>query len=529
LTDQPSEQGDMAPGEPEPGAPDRRFDRARAFAERNVKPPRTMRGLVLLIAAVGGLGTLVAIGGIKAMEWTETEGFCTKCHTMAPEQKAYKLSVHRDVACAECHVEPGIRGFVKAKLNGARQTVEMLTGTFPKPIPAPDHSMLPDPKDTCMKCHSLGEIAGDGNPTKIIVHPRFRDDKKNTRETVAVVVRPPELGSRQGAPGAHWHVKQKVEFISPDEQSRKIDWVGVKYKDGRTKQFIARSQVGISSDVRPDIERLKENEKTRDMTCIACHNRVGHEIPTPDAAIDESIAAGKISQSLPFVKREGVARVGREYPSAGDADRAIGGIRRLYEEQYPLVARNRRHQVNQAVDELKLIYRLVATPNMKALASTYPSNLGHQQTAGCFRCHDGAHFQVSDRGRVLKKTIPWQCTTCHTFPQVGETVSSVSLLGEPADHKDRLWVFNHKGYASNIEASGSGGFCANCHNSGAAKVNHDEMLFRHPEAIEKAGLRACQYCHQPASCARCHKKPVLEDSGKAYVHRRRDMLRDGGG
>ena len=86
---------------------------------------------------MGGIGTLVAIGGLKAMEWTETEGFCSKCHTMAPEAKAYSLSVHRDVPCAECHVKPGIGGLIEAKLNGAKQTLEILTGSFPKPIPAP--------------------------------------------------------------------------------------------------------------------------------------------------------------------------------------------------------------------------------------------------------------------------------------------------------------------------------------------------------------------------------------------------------
>jgi nitrate/TMAO reductase-like tetraheme cytochrome c subunit len=526
LTDRPDEQGEMTPDEPDPGAPARRFDRARSLAER-VQPPRTMRGLIVLVAAVGGLGTLVAVGGLKAMEWTETEGFCSKCHTMAPEAKAYSLSVHRDVACAECHVKPGVGGFVEAKLNGAKQTLEILTGSFPKPIPAPDHSKLPSPKDTCMKCHALGDIAGDGNPTKIIVHPRFRDDKANTRETVAVVVRPPELGSEKGAPGAHWHVKQKVEFTSPDEQSRKIDWVGVTYKNGRKKQYIARSQVGISSDVRPDVERLAKDEETKRMTCIDCHNRVGHEIPSPDEAIDEAIANGKINQDLPYIKREGIARVNRKYSSVSEADRAIGGIRRLYAARYPLVARTRRAEINRSVNELKLIYGLVATPNMKAIAETYPNNLGHQTSRGCFRCHDGDHYQVTAGGRVLKKTIPWACTTCHTFPQSGRTVSSVSLLGEPASHRDRLWVFNHKNDAASLDPSGTGGFCANCHNSGAAQVDHDEMLYRHPAAIEKAGLNACRYCHQRASCARCHKKPVL-NAKKPYVHRRADLLREGG-
>jgi nitrate/TMAO reductase-like tetraheme cytochrome c subunit len=528
LTDRPTDEGGMAPeddvtpGEPEPPVQYGRFDRVRTLAER-VQPPRTMRGLIVVIAVVGAIGTLVAVGGLKAMEWTETEGFCSKCHTMAPESKAYSLSVHRDVACAECHVKPGLSGLIEAKLNGAKQTLEVLLGSFPKPIPAPDHSKLPDPKDTCMKCHSLGDIAGDGNPTKIIVRPRFRDDKENTRETVAVVVRPPELGAKKGAPGAHWHVKQKVEFVSPDEQSRKIDWVGVTYRDGRRKQFIARPQINVSSDVRPDVRRLMENETVRRMSCIDCHNRVGHEIPTPDEAIDEAIAAGKISQGLPYIKREGIARVDRNYPSVEEAKSAIAGIRGLYAAEYPLVARTRRAEVNRAVKELKLIYGLVATPNMRAVAATYPNNLGHQTSRGCFRCHDGNHYQVTARGRVLKKTIPWECTTCHTFPQVGRRVSSVSLLGQPRSHRDRLWVFNHKYDASSLDASGTGGFCSNCHNTGAAKVDHDEMLYRHPAAIEKAGLRACRFCHQAASCARCHKKPVL-NSNKVYNHRREDLL-----
>lgn len=527
MTDWPPEERYDAGGEPEPEPePYRRFDRARTLGSRFLRPPRTSRGLIVLVAVVGGIGSLAAIGGLKAMEWTETEGFCSKCHTMTPESKAYRLSVHRDVACAECHVKPGIGGLIEAKLNGAKQTLQILTGVFPKPIPAPDHAKLPSPEDTCMECHSLGDIAGDGNPTKIVVHPSYRNDKSNTRETVAVVVRPPNLGAEGGAPGAHWHVKQRVEFTSPDEQSRKIDWVGVSYKNGKSKQFIARSQVGISSDARPDIDRLIESQTTRRMDCIDCHNRVGHEIPSPDRAVDESIAAGKISQALPYIKREGVARVSKSYSSAEEADQAIEGIRGMYAAKYPLVSNTRRREVDRAIDELQLIYRLVATPNMKALASTYPNNLGHQTSRGCFRCHDGAHYQVGPQGRVLEKTIPWQCTTCHTFPQVGSSVSSVSLLGEPASHDDRLWVFNHKNETSSLDPSGAGGFCANCHDSGAAEVSHDEMLYRHPEAIAKAGLGACRYCHQPASCARCHKKPVLE-SNKSYVHRT-DRFREGG-
>jgi nitrate/TMAO reductase-like tetraheme cytochrome c subunit len=510
------------PADPDPP---RRLDRARSLAERLLRPPRTGRGFLAALVVIGGVGTLVAVAGLKAMAWTETEDFCSRCHTMAPEAKGYSLSVHRDVPCAECHVKPGLSGFLEAKLNGAKQTLEILTGSFPKPIPAPDHSKLPDPKDTCMKCHSLSDIAGEGNPTKVILQPRYREDRANTRETVAVVVRPPGLGSGRQAPGAHWHVEQRVEFASPDEHSQKIDWIGVTYNNGKTKQFVARKKVSVSSDAQPDIERLKEKETVRRMNCIDCHNRVGHELPSPEQAIDDSIAAGKISQSLPYIKREAIHRVNRSYSSEEEADRAIEGIRKVYALRYPLVWRTQRRQVDRAVQQLKLLYSLVATPDMKAIADTYPNDLGHQTSRGCFRCHDGAHYQVAPSGRVLNKTIPWECTTCHTFPQVGRDISSVSLLGEPPSHRSKLWVFNHKDEASLTEAS-TNSFCSNCHNSGAAKVNHDEMLYRHPQAIARAGLKACAYCHQETSCARCHKKPVL-NTGKPYVHSKADLLRSG--
>ncbi len=149
---------------------------------------------------------------------------------------------------------------------------------------------------------------------------------------------------------------------------------------------------------------------------------------------------------------------------------------------------------------------------MNEISADYPNNLGHQSGPGCFRCHDGSHFQVGPDGRLLNKTIPWECTTCHTFPQVGKTVSSVSLLAPPPDHQSKLWVFEHAHNPLALGPSANSSFCANCHSSGAQKVNHEEMLYHHPQVIEKAGLQACGYCHREAFCARCHKQPVLGSS-----------------
>jgi len=518
-----ADEPDRAADEPDP-VPDGQADestapivlalrmRVAAAAARRLRPPRTFRGFLVALLVVGGLGSAAAIGGTAFQKFSETEGFCGRCHTMAPEANAHKLGIHRDVACGECHVAPGIVGLVKSKLRGSIQLFQLVTDTYPRPILPPNPDLLPPPEETCMKCHPLSEIAGEGSPMKLVMHPIYREDETNTQETVAVMVRPYRLGEGSASRGAHWHVEDKVEYATSDESPRKIDWIRVTYPNGRTEQFIARSQVAVSSDVRGDIGRLTKTETVRKMTCTTCHNRVGHEMPTPAEAVDGAITEGKISRSLPYIVREAVAILGKRFRSVADANRAIEGIRGMYAAKYPLVAESRGREVNGAVNQLKQIYPLVADPEMNAIAADYPSNLGHQSGPGCFRCHDGAHFAVGPDGRLLTKTIPWECTTCHTFPQVGKTLSSVSLLGPPPDHQSKLWVFEHGHNPLALQASANSSFCANCHSSGAEKVNHEEMLYHHPQVIEKAGLQACGYCHREAFCARCHKQPVLGTS-----------------
>ena len=93
-------------------APRRRF--------RLPSPPRSRRGLFILVVLVGGIGAATAFGGITVLHYTETAGFCGRCHTMGPELKAYAMSPHSDLPCAECHVSPGIRGLIRAKINGTK-------------------------------------------------------------------------------------------------------------------------------------------------------------------------------------------------------------------------------------------------------------------------------------------------------------------------------------------------------------------------------------------------------------------------
>jgi len=471
---------------------------------------------------------------MTAISFSETPGFCGMCHTMDPELKAYAMSPHKDVTCAECHINPGLGGFIKAKANGTKQLLHILTGQYPTPIEPPDHADMPPVKDSCLKCHSLADITENGGPVKLVLRPRYKPDKANTRETIAIMIRPAGMGQGSGTtgtPGAaaddgvkgvHWHVQQKVTYTTSDIHSSKIDLVDLTAKDGTVEQYIAGTQVAVSTDVKPDIERLKSSQTTKTMDCIDCHNRVGHAVPSPDRAIDEAIGAGLISTNLPFIKRDSVALLNGDYPTLEAADKAMSGLRNTYAAKYPLVVKAQAKQVSQAIDELKLQYRLIATPAMKVQAKTYPDNLGHQTSLGCFRCHDGAHYLVV-KGQITNKTIPSECSTCHTFPQIGASASSFPLGSKPVTHKDKLWVFSHKLSTSSRTAAGTScaachksTYCENCHQSGAIKVNHTSMLYNHASAITNAGgTQACAYCHLPVYCAKCHKGPVLDPNAPA--------------
>ena len=503
----------------------RRFRRTRAlFAPAGrvlgkiPHPPwHSKRGIFVLVLLVSGFGAVVGVGGITAIHYSETSAFCGLCHTMDPELKAYAMSPHKEVTCAECHVEPGVAGFVKAKANGTKQLMGIITGQYPAPIPPPDHAELPSVKDSCMKCHEVDKLTDNGGPVKLLLRPRYRPDEKNTRESVAVLVRPGGLGIEDGARGAHWHIEQTVTYTSKDEHAREIELVEFKAEDGTTKQYIAGTEVSVSTDVKPDLDRLKSSETNRLMDCIDCHNRVGHAVPSPERAVDEAMADGRISPDLPFIKRDGVALLNGEYASLDVADTAIAGLRGTYAAKYPLILKSHSKKVDGAIDELKEVYRLIATPAMKVQAKTYPDNLGHQGSPGCFRCHDDAHFLVV-KGKITNEKIPSACATCHTFPQVGDSASSFPLGVKPPTHKDKLYVFNHKNAVKSIDPAGTTcsachakSYCLNCHKSGAVKVTHDTMLYSHADSIKAAGgTQSCNYCHLPVYCATCHKEPVLE-------------------
>ena len=150
------------------------------------------------------------MAGLGVTHYMESTSFCGQaCHEpMQPEFTAHQVSSHSNVGCVSCHVGPGARGTIKAKMNGIRQMTLYFTGTHNRPIPVPAHG-LPVAADTCERCHTPGHA--DRDSTRIV--RAFADDEANTESTSEVVLHMAKN---------HWHARKDitVEYVTTDAKRK---------------------------------------------------------------------------------------------------------------------------------------------------------------------------------------------------------------------------------------------------------------------------------------------------------------------
>ncbi len=334
-----------------------------------------------------------------AVTYMDTDKFCGEtCHTvMTPEHTAYLQSPHARVACVDCHIGPGAGWFVRYKLDGVGQLFAVIAHTYPKPIPSPVKNLRPA-RETCERCHWPQRFTGD----RFMVHTEYTDDEHNTPATTVLLMK---IGGQTwrgtvGIHGAHLDANSKIEYVTTDQSRQTIPRVIYTDPAGKTTVFNDTSA--------PVAENTLAAADRRTMDCMDCHNRPTHIFQLPERAVDDQMTNGHISPSLPFAKKEAVAALKREYPDRETAARDIQGeLTGFYRDKYPELYRTDRGAIDAAVAAVQAIYSRNMFPEMKVTWGTYPSNLGHMDSPGCFRCHDGNHTSADG------KTIPNDCSTCH--------------------------------------------------------------------------------------------------------------------
>src|SRR5271156_6493552 len=358
------------------------------------------------VALATGLNLLIiGTASYRGVEYLDSTNFCgTTCHVMLPENTAYHRSPHAHVACVDCHIGPGLPWMVRAKVNGLRQVYMVATHSYPRPIPSPVNDLRPA-SQTCEHCHWSGRFVGD----KLLVRNSFTDDEKNTPQTDVVMLK--VGGSNgQGATGIHGHHladAARIRYISTDPQPQKIPVVYYIDDRGKTTEF-------ISSDAKPTKEQLDRGEH-RVMDCLDCHNRPAHASELPENAVDKQMSIGRISPDLPYIRKKAVEVLKVNYATRDVAEQSITSeITKFYQSNYPKIAGARGAAVKQAAQEEANIYLRNIFPNMRVTWGTHPNNLGHVDSPGCFRCHDGSHTSADGQ------TITNDCSACHQIVASGE-------------------------------------------------------------------------------------------------------------
>jgi hypothetical protein len=380
----------------------RRRIRDSLGGEVAVEPGVAWRRLGLFFGVTAVINALVvSLVTYRAVHQMETVQFCGQtCHVMTPQARAHPVSAHARLACVECHVGEGARGWFESKAAGTRQLFEVAFDSYPRPVPSPLASgRLVPSRDTCEHCHTPDQFA----PARLRVISRFAEDQANTEtQTVLTMM---VGGSRYGGiHGKHYGPGVEIRFAAADAQREKIPWVEYRNtKTGETRVY--QTDEGKSVSGAP---------KTL-MQCVDCHNRPAHTFSPPDGALDAAFSAGMLPTSLPYLKKTGMEALKATYASSEEAARRIPeAIAGYYKGSHPEIYASRAADVQSAGGHVAGIYSRNVFPDLKVTWGTYRSNIGHTNSPGCFRCHDEEH--ATGEG----KTITMDCAACHEAIAVEE-------------------------------------------------------------------------------------------------------------
>ncbi len=504
---------------------------------------RPIRWIVALATLIVLLVLAVTVSA-TTWEYTNSPAFCgTTCHTMPPEYTAYQISPHARVACVDCHLgQETVLLTVPRKAREVSHVVNALTKAYEPPIYV---KSLRPARDTCEKCHNPEKFSSD----TFVEIKRFAQDSANNPESIYMVLKTGGGSRREGlGRGIHWHIENEVEFYSDDPLKQTIPYVRAVGPDGEVTEYF-----DVEAGLPPDFGQQVEDQLHR-MDCIDCHTRISHLFRSPSDAMDDALARRQIDSRIPQIKLLGVVTLSKQYASTEEGLQAIEALEDWYKENHPDFYAENQGAVQDAVEEIKRIFTVTVFPNLGIGWQTHPSNAGHREFPGCFRCHDGKH--TSPEG----ETVRLECNICHSIPEVvaadmAAPALSIDKPGEPESHLDSNWLARHRYQfdetcATCHDVSNPGGtdntsFCSNsaCHATQWKYVGLDAPAIRalvEPPPVPGSGeprpvphpigsRTDCEVCHatgavhpfptehagyEQALCTQCHQPTVVEEGSE---------------
>lgn len=394
---------------------------------------------------------VLSVGGAYGWEYTNSPQFCGEsCHTMPPEYDTYLNSPHAEVKCVECHIGRAFIGNqITRKMGDFRHVTAMLFTNYEYPIRI---KSLRPAEEVCEQCHSVDKFS----EATMLEIAHFANDVNNSKTITYLTMKTGGGKADQGlGKGIHWHIQNDVRFYATDDLQQDIVYIkSTDLDSGITKEFL---------DINSDLDPYSIDEADLvDMDCSTCHNRISHEVRNPEESVDIAMDRNLISPMIPEIRAKAVEILLMEFDSAEKARNNIGTLSLYYQETYPEFFETDPVLIFAAIDQLKIIYSESVFLDQKVDWNTHPDNLGHKDSPGCFRCHDGEHYDIS--GRV----IPVECNMCHSIPVVVDVslVEEVSVpvltREQPKTHGTSNWLILH-GIAFDEERDAEDEICTTCH------------------------------------------------------------------
>ncbi|MBK7641666.1 MAG: NapC/NirT family cytochrome c [Planctomycetes bacterium] len=235
-------------------------------------------GTLLLVGLFGGAAAALVL--YTAVHHTAQPQFCNSCHIMEPYYQSWQRSVHHDVACIECHYEPGAVETAEGKFKALSQVAKYVTrtqGTKP-------WAEVSD--QSCMRsgCHSVRALEGRVQFGRVSFdHTQHLLESQRGRRLRCVTCHSGDPGGVHIAVSKATcfacHFKPGEDGKAPEKQSDCLLCHGPPKEpvlvDGRAfvhDPYVARG-VNCRECHNPVIQGDGQVRKER---CHSCHTEVGH-------------------------------------------------------------------------------------------------------------------------------------------------------------------------------------------------------------------------------------------------------------
>lgn len=206
------------------------------------------------------------------LDYTESDGFCANiCHPMEDYGNSLEdseedtiLGNHRenDVGCSDCHTEPGIDGFLKAKYSGMVEVYKFAFGKYEEPLHHPEVG-----KEFCAKsgCHDdvdwlIQGVENNETSDGMIEHPDM-DENEICNECHA----PHQDGMKLKPEGC-----TVCHNVTEDDLFNHEDFV---VKEEQFLEIIENiTEVDTCSDCHENMDKIPYKSTTPNEFCQSCHD-----------------------------------------------------------------------------------------------------------------------------------------------------------------------------------------------------------------------------------------------------------------